>query len=175
MTEQKRNNVVINTSEQWLFDGFPRPEATIILMRVAGSCNERPFEALFTYEPGIDSKVDLFSAPDVVFSTDEYQSIRRKIKASISDECVDRRGEVVPEGQRSVYGAEWERHYNALHEVYIGTRIDLNVSFADKDAVKAMGANWDGANRCWFTYSRNPYYEAGKLNGWLRENTETPH
>lgn len=172
MSDKKRNIVVINTSEQWLFDGVARPKATIILMKVTGSCNGRLFEALFTYESGIDSKTDLFSAQNVVFSTDEYQSIRRKIKASISDECVDRRGEAVPEGYRSVYGAEWERHYNVLHEAYFGTRVDLNVPFADKEAVKAMGANWDSVGRCWFIYSRNPHYVSGKMDQWLEQDTE---
>jgi len=172
MTEKKRNTVVINESQQWMFDGFPRLDMPTILMKVSGTCNDRAFEGLYTYEPGINSKLDMFSEYGVTFDKDEYHSIARKIKALVSEQFEDRRGETVPEGHRSVYGYEWDRQYRALHEAYMGTRVDLNVSFADKEAVKAMGANWDNTGKCWFIYSRNPHYVSGEMDQWLAQNTE---
>jgi len=30
-------------------------------------------------------------------------------------------------------------------------RINLNTPFSEKDAVKALGARWDAAKKCWYT------------------------
>lgn len=48
-------------------------------------------------------------------------------------------------------------------------RIDLHVSFSEKNQVKSLGAKWDSVNRVWYIESTNP--NLSELTKWIPEDS----
>ncbi|WP_305910502.1 DUF5710 domain-containing protein (plasmid) [Methylomarinum sp. Ch1-1] len=164
MTTKIRNQIVLTSATHYLVDSPWRSVDTRVFVVAEGACNDKTFGAILSNDPGLHSSADLFSEEHIHFDKAEYQSIRRALKkANEQNKVIDRRGESVSGYHPNLY----EKLYRQLEEKYLGQKVYLNVSFEEKEAVKALGACWDGGARRWFVMSKSANFD--QLTNWLPE------
>lgn len=97
----KRNVVLITNAIRHLVETPWKSVDVRVLVVAAGTCNEKPFDAILNNDPGLHASADLYHDNASPFTTTEYQSIRRKLKSAEPAEVIDHRGEPAPEGFES--------------------------------------------------------------------------
>lgn len=147
----KRNVVLITNAIRHLVETPWKSVDVRVLVVAAGTCNEKPFDAILNNDPGLHASADLYHDNASPFTTTEYQSIRRKLKSAEPAEVIDHRGEPAPEGFESF------QHflYESMNQKHLGKKVYLNVPFEEKDQAKSLGAQWDGSKRQWFVHDKN--------------------
>ncbi|MBA54322.1 MAG: hypothetical protein CMK89_07695 [Pseudomonadales bacterium] len=157
----KRNDVSITDVIHYLVETPWNSVDARILVVAAGTCNEKPFEAILNNDPGLHASADLYHDNVSPFTTSEYQSIRRKLKSAEPTEVIDHRGEPAPEGFESF------QHflYESMNEKHFGKKVFLNVPFEEKDQAKTLGAQWDSSKRQWFVLDKTVDIE--EFNQWV--------
>lgn len=119
-----------------------------------GRCNGLSFWALLRIDAGLDSAADLFCDNERPFAKAEYQSIRRKLKATEPTRVVDRRALVDAAGGDLFFPELYRRLFDAQY----GAEVALCVPFAEKDAAKALGATWNPLQRAWVSRTKAPHH-----------------
>lgn len=157
-----RNNVIIQQAQTHLTETQWRSVPFRAYVIAQGTCNDKSFEAILNCDPGLNSNASLYSDPNISFSKAEYQSIRRKLKTLVDVEnAIDHRSEM-PQGDWHSFFEMWDQ---TLFEKYNGVRQYLNVPKPEKDAAKALGAQWDPTHKQWYVHEKQ--VDMAHFERWL--------